>query len=143
MSARAASEIAITRSARRAELTPHSRQPSRSRPVIASGWCIGIRSSSVTTVATPGATAGATFASPCTTSSLRRAAIRGSASHWARSASRAFQGGPWVTVTGSPTHSISRPHGVARSAGSSSREANAVICMPGSARSSSGISSRA
>ena len=48
-----------------------------------------------------------------------------------------------ITVTGSRTQSTSLPHELSRSAASSSRDANAVIWMSGSARTSSGISTRA
>jgi hypothetical protein len=143
MSSRAAWEIAMTRSALRAEGIAEPFMPIVSRRVIVSGWRSQIRSSSVTTVATRGARSGATFASPCTTSRPRRSARRGVLSHCARIELKAFHGGPCVTVTGSSTQSISPAQDALLSSGSSSRDTKAVSCSPGSARSSSGISSRA
>ncbi len=84
MSSRADAEIAITRSAARADGMALRRVPIVSRVDIASGNRSQIRSSSVTTVATPGATRGVMLASPCRTSRRLRAARTGSAIHWAR-----------------------------------------------------------
>ena len=65
-----------------------------SRAVIVPGWRSQIRSRRVTTVATPGATRGATLAKPCTTSSPRAAAALGIVSHCPRAEVSEFQGGP-------------------------------------------------
>ena len=135
--------MAITRSAARADGMALSFVPTVSRSVMVSGKRSQIRSSSVTTVAARGATSGVMFASPWTTSSRRRAARIGSASHCAPAVSPKFHGGPCVTVTGRTTHSTSPAHDAARSSSATSRETNRVNLAPGSASSSRGTSSRA
>ena len=95
-------------------------------------------SSSVTTVATPGATGGTTLAGPWTTLRRRARAMAGSAPN-----SNAQCAGDPAPATGKRTKSTSDAHGSSARSGGAVLLRNAVMRVPGSARRIAGISSLA